>query len=94
MGLEARTLHEADNWLVINDFSDAFNTVKINLVFAEVSNYVTGLTPSVGKCYGTRPAPASFRMDSAGIKTMACSSGVQPGDSVRSAMLCLTFRPG
>lgn len=36
----ARTLHETDNWLVIIDYSNAFNTLKKTAVIAEVVNYV------------------------------------------------------
>ncbi|CAN0542244.1 unnamed protein product, partial [Laminaria digitata] len=53
MGLRARTLHETGNWLVLTDCP--FNAVKRTAVLKEVANCVPALTPSVAKCYGTRP---------------------------------------
>ncbi|CAN0273842.1 unnamed protein product [Laminaria digitata] len=55
MGLRARTLHETGNWLVLKDCPNAFNAVKRTAVLQEVANCVSALTPSVAKCYGTRP---------------------------------------
>ncbi|CAN0057423.1 unnamed protein product [Laminaria digitata] len=55
MGLRARTLHETGNWLVLTDCPNAFNAVKRTAVLQEVANCVPALTPSVTKCYGTRP---------------------------------------
>ena len=94
MGLRAGTLHETGNWLVLTDCSNAFNTVKRKAVLAEAANCVSALTPFLAKCYGTRPADVFFRMDSGETRTIACSSGVQQGDSMGPAMLCLALRPG
>ncbi|CAN0583668.1 unnamed protein product [Laminaria digitata] len=55
MGLRARTLHETGNWLILTDCPNAFNAVKRTAVLQEVANCVPALTPSVVKCYGTRP---------------------------------------
>ena len=93
MGLRARTLHETGNWLVITDCSNADNTVKRTAVLAEVANFVPALTPLVVKPYGTRPADVFFRMDSGETGTIACSIGVQKGDPMGPAMLCLALRP-
>ncbi|CAN0595363.1 unnamed protein product, partial [Laminaria digitata] len=65
--------------LVLTDCSNAFNTVKRTAVLEE--------------CYGTRPADVFFRMDSGETRTIACSSGVQQGDPMGSAMFCLALRP-
>ena len=73
VGLRARTLHEAGNWLVITDCSNALNTVKRTAVLAEVANCVPALTPFVAKCYGTRLADVFFRMDSEETRTIPCS---------------------
>ena len=81
VSLRARTLHETGRWLVITDCSNAFNTVRRKAVLAEVVNRVPALMPVVAKCFGTRLADVSFRMDSGEIRTIACSCGVQEGDS-------------
>ncbi|CAN0489423.1 unnamed protein product, partial [Laminaria digitata] len=83
--------------LVLTDCPNAFNAVKRTSVLKEVANCVPALTPSVAKCYGTRPcSPADvlFRMDSEETRTIACSSGVQQGDPMGPAMFCLALRPG
>ncbi|CAN0187889.1 unnamed protein product, partial [Laminaria digitata] len=97
MGLRARTLHETGNWVVLTDCPNAFNTVKRTAVLEEAANCVPALTPSVAKCYGTRPcsqADVFFRLDSEETRTIACSSGVQQGDPMGPAMFCLALRPG
>ncbi|CAN0423900.1 unnamed protein product, partial [Laminaria digitata] len=48
-------LHETGNWLVLTDCPNAFNAVKRTAVLQEEANCVPALTPSVPKCYGTRP---------------------------------------
>ncbi|CAN0409807.1 unnamed protein product, partial [Laminaria digitata] len=80
--------------LVLTDCPNAFNIVKRTSVLEEVANCVPALTPSVAKCYGTRPcSPADvfFRMDSEETRTIACSSGVQQGDPMGPAMFCLAL---
>ena len=64
VGRRARTLHQTGNWLVITDFSNAFNTVNKTAVLVEVVNCVPALTPFVVKRYGTRPTDVFFRTDS------------------------------
>ena len=94
VGLRARMLHETGNWLVLTDCSNAFSIVKRTPVLEDVVNCVPTLTPSVAKCYRTRPADLSFRMDSGETRTIACSSGVQVGDPMEPAMFCLALQPG
>ena len=60
MGLGARTLHEAGNWLVIADCSNVFNTPNRTAVLAEAANCVPALKPLVAKYYGTRQADVFF----------------------------------
>ena len=60
----------------------------------EVANCVPALTPLVAKCYGTRPVDVFFPLDPGETRTIACSSGVQQGDPMGPAMLCLALRPG
>ncbi|CAN0290043.1 unnamed protein product, partial [Laminaria digitata] len=90
MGLRTRTLHETGNWLVLTDCLNAFNTVKRAAVLEEVANCVPALTPSVAKCYGTRPCSLGGSKET---WTIACSSGVQQGDPMGPAMFCLALRP-
>ncbi|CAM9811271.1 unnamed protein product, partial [Laminaria digitata] len=85
---------ETDNWLILTDCSNAFNTSKRKAVLEVVANCVPALTPSVAKCYGTRPADVFFRMDSRESRTIACSSGVQQADPMGPAMFCLALRQG
>lgn len=63
-------------------------------VLAEVTSCVPALTPSVAKCYGTRPADVFFRMDAGETRTITCPSGVQQGDPMGPATFCLALRPG
>ncbi|CAN0586600.1 unnamed protein product, partial [Laminaria digitata] len=71
--------------LVLTDCSNAFNTVKRTAVLEEVANCVPALRP---------PADVFPRMDSGETRTIACSSGVQQGDPMGTAMFCLALRPG
>ncbi|CAN0521080.1 unnamed protein product, partial [Laminaria digitata] len=90
MGLRARTLHETGNWLVLTDCPNAFNAVKRTTVLKEVANCVPALTPSVAKCYGTRPCSLAGST----YQAIACSNGVQQGDPMGPAMFCLALRSG
>ncbi|CAM9638177.1 unnamed protein product, partial [Laminaria digitata] len=80
--------------LVLTDCSNVFNTIKRTVVLEEVANCVPALTPLVAKCYGTRPADVFFRVASGETRTIACSSGVQHGNAMRPALICLALRPG
>ena len=62
-------------------------------MLAEVANFVPALTPLGAMCYGTRPADVFFRMDSGETRTIACSSAVEQGDLMGSAMFFLVLRP-
>ena len=94
VGLRAKMPHETGDWLVVTDCFNAFNNGERKDVLAEAANCVPALTPSVAKCYGTRPADIFFRMDSGEARTIACSSGVQQGDPMGPAMFRLALRPG
>ena len=93
VGLGARTPPETGNWRVLTDCPNAFNTGSRTAVLVEVANCVPALTPLEAKCYyGTRPAvfPDGLRE----ARTTACSSGVQQGNQLGPAMMCLVLRPG
>ena len=64
VALRARVHHEARNWLILTDCSNAFNTVKRTAVHGEAATCVTALTPFIAKCYEETPAPVFFHMDS------------------------------
>ena len=49
VALRARVHHEAKNWLILTDCSNAFNTVKRTAVFAEVATCASALIPFVTK---------------------------------------------
>ena len=50
VALCARVRHEAKNWLIVTDCSNAFNTVKQTAMLAEESTCVPARTPFVAKC--------------------------------------------
>ena len=64
VALRARVHHEARNWLILSDRSNAFNTINRTPVLAEADTCVPALTPFIAKCYGERPALVFFQMDS------------------------------
>ena len=70
MGLRASTLHETGNWLVLTDYSNAFNTVKRTAVLAEAP---TACQRS--RCFG----PSVMAQD-----PLACSFGWTQGRPGRS----------
>ena len=72
----ARVHHEAKNWLILTDCSNAFNTVKRTAMLAEAATFVPALTPVVAKCYGEMSAPVFFQMESGERRKIDCSSGV------------------
>ena len=94
-GLEQVALraHEAKNWAILTDCSNAFNTVKRTAVLAEAATCVPALTPVVAKCYGERPAPVFFHMNSGERRRIDCSSGVQQRDAMRLALFCMPLFP-
>ncbi|CAN0328772.1 unnamed protein product, partial [Scytosiphon promiscuus] len=93
VALRARVHHEARNWLILTDCSNAFNTVKRTAVLAEAATCVPALTPFIAKCYGERPAPVFFQMDSGERRKIECSSGVQQGDAMGPALFCMPLLP-
>ena len=82
-----------ENWLILTDCSNAFNTVKWTAVLAEAATCVPALTPFVAKCYGERLAPVFFQMDSGERRRIDCSSGVQQGDATELALFCMPLLP-
>ena len=52
--------HEAKNWLIVTDCSNAFNTVDRTAVLAEAATRVPALKPFVAKCYRERYATVFF----------------------------------
>ena len=87
--------HEARNWLILTDCSNAFNTVKRTAVLAEAVTSVPVLTPFIAKCYGERLARVLvfFQMDSGERRNIECSSGVQQGDAMGPALSCVPLLP-
>ena len=61
VALRARVHHEAKNWLILNDCSNAFSTLKRTAMLAEAATCVPALTPFVSKCYCEMFASVSFR---------------------------------
>ena len=62
--LRARMHHEAKNWLILTDCSNAFNTAKRTAVLTEAATCVPALKLFIAKCYGESSAPVFFQMDS------------------------------
>ena len=89
VALRARAHHEAKNWLILTDCSDAFNTVKRTAVLAEAASCVPALTPFVAKYNSERPAPVFLQMDSGERLGIDCFSGVQQGDAMGPALFCI-----
>ena len=59
----------------------------------KVAACTPALTGSVVKCYGERPASVFFQMDSGERINLECSRGVQHGDAMGPALICLPLRP-
>ena len=60
VALRARIHHEAKNWRILTDCSNAFKIVKRTAMLAEAATCVPALTPFVAKCYGEMSAPVFF----------------------------------
>ena len=93
LALCTRVHHEVRNWLILSDCSNTFITVKSTAVLAEAATCVPALTPFIAKCYGERPAPVFFQMDSGERRKIECSSGVQRGDAMDPALFCMSLLP-
>ena len=93
VALRVRVHHEAKNWLVFTDCSNAFNTVKRTAVLAEVAICAPALTSFAAKCYGERSAPVFFQMESGERRKIECSSGAQQGDTMGPALFCIPLLP-
>ena len=93
VALRARMHHEAKNWLIFTDRSNAFNTVKRTAVLTETATCVSTLTSFVAKCYGESSAPVFFQMDSGERNKIDCSCGVQQGDAIGPALFCMPLLP-
>ena len=93
VAVRARVHYRAKNWLILTDCSNAFNTVKRTAVLEEAATCVPALTPFVAKCYGERSATVFFQMDSGERRKIDCSSGVQQGDAMGSALVCIPLLP-
>ena len=93
VALRARVHHEAKNWLVLTDCSNAFNTVKRTAVLAEATTCVPALAPFVAKRYGERSAPVFFQMDSGERRKIDCSSGVQRRDAMGPTLFWMRRLP-
>ena len=64
VALRARVHHEARNWFILTDCANPFNAVKRTAALAESVACVPVLAPFIAKCYGERPAPMLFPIDS------------------------------
>ena len=63
VALRARIHHEAGNWIIQTDASNAFNSVLRKPMLQQVSACSPALAGFVAKCYGERPASVCFQMD-------------------------------
>ena len=93
VAVHTRVHHEARNWLILTDCSNAFNTVKRMAVLGEATTCVPELMPFIAKCYGERPAPIFFPMASGERRQTECSSGVQQKDAMGTALFCVPLLP-
>ena len=93
VALRARTHHEAGNWIIQPDASNAFNSVLRKLMLEHLTACTPAHTGFVAKCYVEKPTSAFFQMDSGERTKFECSRGVQHGDAMGSAMFCLQLRP-
>ena len=93
VALCARVHHEAKNWLILTDCSNAFTIVKRTEVLAEAATCELALTPFVAKCYVERSATVFFQMDSGERRKIDGSSGVQQGDAMGPALFCMPLLP-
>ena len=64
VALRARMHHEVENWIIQTDASNAFNLVLRKPMLEQVAACTPALTGFVAKCYGERPAPIFFQIDS------------------------------
>ena len=93
VALRARIHHEAGNWIILAGASNAVNSVLRKPMLEQVTACTLTLTGPVAKCHGERPASVFFQMDS-GERTMPeCPRGVQQGDDMGPAVLCLPLWP-
>ena len=76
VALRARIHHEAGNWIIQKDASNAFNSVFRKPMLEQVAACTPALTGVVAKCYGERPASVFFQMDSAERTKLECVRGV------------------
>lgn len=93
VALRARVHHEAGNWVIQTDASNAFNSILRKPMLEQVASCTPALTGFVAKCYGERPAPVFFQMESGERTKLECSRGVQQGDAMGPALFCLPLRP-
>ena len=93
VALRAKVHHEAKNWRIFTDCSNAFNTVNRTAMLAEAATCVPALTPFVAKYYHEVSAPVFFQMEPAERRKIACSSGVQQGDAMGPALFCMPLLP-
>lgn len=68
-------LHEKENWLIITNCSNGFNTVNRIAVLAEIAPFVWAFSPFEAKFCGKRSASVLFRMNAGEPRTVACSKG-------------------
>ena len=93
VALRARVHDEANNWLILTDCSNEFNTVKRTAMLEEADSCVPALTPFVAQCYGEMSASVFFQMESGERRKIDRSSGVQKGDVMGPALFCMPLLP-
>ena len=94
MGLRARALHKAGNWLVPMGCSDDLNTVSRTTVLVEVANCAPALTLFMTKCYRAKPAYLLFQMTPGSPGQSHDLAGVQQRGAMGPPIVCLRLRPG
>ena len=72
-------LHETENWVILTDCSNAFNTVNRMAALAEVATCLPVLAPFATKRYSGRLTNVFFQVDSGEHRAITCSSRVQQG---------------
>ena len=89
----ARIHHEAGNWLIQTDTSNAFNSVFRKPTLDQEAACTPALTGFVAKSRCERPASVLFQRDSEERTKLECSRRVQHGDAMGPALFYLPLRP-
>ena len=92
MCIRDRIHHEAGNWIIQTDASNALNWVLRKPMLEPVAACMPALTGSVAKFYGERPASVFFQVESGERTKLECSRGVRHGGAMGPALFYLPLR--